>query len=156
MKKEILITGIIFLFIGVGIQPAFAVEITNNRPSSEDIEDCGCEVESEYKQDIVERLIAKLRVYINKIILKVSGVLEVDEEFKELLDAFNSDQPICDLVLQINASIRSKIQDLNDLLIQHRFHPIRGRIYLCYTLILLIINIYIIPLWFLSDCGDWP
>ena len=26
MKKEILITGIIFLFVGVGIQPAFAVE----------------------------------------------------------------------------------------------------------------------------------
>ena len=47
MKKEILILGIICLFVGVGIQPAYAVEISNVRPS-EDIDDCNCEVIDDY------------------------------------------------------------------------------------------------------------
>jgi len=158
-KKITLVLTLLFMGMAVmysGVYPAFAGEIKSTIINNQDEKNCNCEVKSEYKQVIAERLMTKLKININSIFLKLSKVPEVKEEFEELLDVINSDRPICDLVLQINASIRSKIQDLNDLIIQYRFHPIRGRIYLGYTLILLTINIYIIPLWFLSDCGDWP
>ena len=57
MKKEILIFGIIFLFIGVGIQPAFANEnISVNRTSSKNIEDCGCEENNRINSEIFDEL----------------------------------------------------------------------------------------------------
>lgn len=160
MKKNLLgknlALGIIVLSIVAGVYPSFAVEIKSTVTNNQSEEDCGCEVENEYKQVIVDRLIAKLRTNINRILLRVSDIPEVEEEFKDIIDAFNSDRPICNLVLQINESISQKIQNVNDLLNQYKHNPIRGRICLCYTLILLTINIYLIPLWFLSDCGDWP
>ena len=146
--------GIIVLFIGAGVYPVFAVEIKSTMNKND--EDCGCDVKSEYKQVIAERLIARLKNYINRIFLQASVASEFEEEFNELLDAFNSDRPICNLVLQIYKSISQKQQDVYELLNQYKYNPIRGRIYLCYMLILLSINIYLIPLWFLSDCGDWP
>ena len=160
MKKNLLdktlTLGLIVLFIGAGIYPAFAVEINSTMISNQSEKDCGCEAKNDYKPVIAERLITKLKIYINRILLKINGIPEIEEEFKDILDTFNSDRPICDFILQINESISKKQQDIWDLVNKYKYNPIRGRIYLCYILILLSINIYLIPLWFLSDCGDWP
>ena len=160
MKNNLLVKTlalvIIVLFIGIGFYPAFAVEINSTINNNQDKENCGCAVKNDYKPVIAERLMTKLKININSIFLKLSGVPEVKEEFEELLDALNSDRPICDLILQINESISQKQQDVWDLVNKYKYNPIRGRIYLGHMLILLTINIYLVPLWFLSDCGDWP
>ena len=66
MKKEILIFGIICLFLGVGIQPTFAVEITNISPS-EDIEDCNCQVADNYNPVRLEGLLNRAKRLINRV-----------------------------------------------------------------------------------------
>lgn len=156
LLAKTLVLGIIVLFIGAGVYPAFAVEIKSTMIDNKNDENCDCDVKIEYKQVIADRLITRLKSYINRIFFQASVASEFEDEFNELLDAFNSDRPICNLVLQINESISQKKQDVYELINQYKLNPIRGRIYLSYMLILLTINIYLIPLWFLSDCGDWP
>jgi len=159
MKNNLLgktiILGIIVLFIGAGVYPAFAVEIKSTMINNKNDEDCGCDVKIEYKQVIAERLIEKLEIYLNNKFLKTSSIPGFEDEFNDIINAFNSDRPICELILKINASIYPLVQDLYDQLIQHKLHPIRGRIYAFSILILFTINIYVIPLWFLLDCGEW-
>ena len=101
MKKEILIFGIICLFIGVGIQPAFAVEISNNSPS-ENIEDCNCKPINDLP------IIGSI---INFILLKKGNIPEVSEKSKELLDKSNTGdwESFCNNFIQF-------IEDLEDLL----------------------------------------
>ncbi len=40
-----LVVGIIFLFIGVGIQPVFAIESKTSVVNDESVEDCNCETD---------------------------------------------------------------------------------------------------------------
>ena len=91
MKKEILILGIICLFIGVGIQPAFANEnIPINRPS-ENIEDCNCEINDNF--DIVriksllnraERMLNRVEIFTKLMPLLYKDNPEVIEKCEEL------------------------------------------------------------------------
>ena len=93
MKKEILIIGIIFLFVGVGIQPAFAVEnISINRPSSENIEDCNCQVDDNNLVRL-ERLSNRIDSFIDRVETcnKLMPILykdnpEVKVEYEKLLN----------------------------------------------------------------------
>ena len=66
MKKEILILGIIFLFIGVGIQPAFAIEISNIKPS-ENVEDCNCGIADNYDTVRVKSLLTRAESLLNRV-----------------------------------------------------------------------------------------
>ena len=96
MKKEILIIGIICLFIGVGIQPAFAVDISNDT-TTENVEDCNCQVADDY--DIVrvksllnraERLINRVELYTKLITTFSKDNAEVKEDCEELSDEINT------------------------------------------------------------------
>ena len=113
MKKEILITGIICLFVGVGIQPAFANEnISINRPS-ENIEDCNCQVADNYNLVRLERLFNRIESLLDRveILTKLIPILSIDnpevikgcEELsvkirplEEMNEEFNSDSPFLD------------------------------------------------------------
>ena len=98
MKKEILITGIICLFIGVGIQPAFANEnISINRTSSENIEDCNCQDADNY--DIVrvksllnkaERMLKRVEIFTKLIPILSKNNPEVIEDCEELSNRINA------------------------------------------------------------------
>ncbi len=160
MKKnllgKILTLGIIVLFIGAGIYPAFAVEIKSTMINNQSDRDCSCEAKNDYKQVIAKKLITKLEIYNNRILLKLSGIPEIEEKFNEILDAFNSDRTICDLILQINASISPRINDLFDLIPQYKFKYIRSRILMTNLLFLIWIKGDLIILWCCSECGDWP
>jgi hypothetical protein len=156
MLGKTLILGLIVLFIGAGIYTAFAVEINSTMINNQSEEDYCCEAKSDYKQVIAERLIAKLKIFINRILLKVSGIPEIEEEFKDILDAFNSDKSICDLVMQINASISPRINDLLDLIPQYTFKYIQSRILMTKLLFLIWIKGDLVILWSWSECGDWP
>jgi len=160
MNKNLLgktfILGLIVFFIGSGIYPAFAVEIKSTMINNQSDEDCSCKVESEYKQVIAKRLITKLEIYTNRILLKVSGIPEIEEKFKDILEAFNSDRTICDLILQINESISPRINDLFDLIPQYKFKYIRSRILMTNLLFLIWIKGDLMILWCWSECGDWP
>ena len=81
MKKEILILGIIFLFIGLGINPAFAVEISNDT-TSEDIEDCDCEVTDNFDIVRIKSLLNRAERSINRV-----------ETFAKLIPILSKDNP---------------------------------------------------------------
>ena len=121
MKKEILIFGIIFLFIGVGIQPAFANEnISIDRPS-ENIDECNCQIVDNYKLVRIKSLLNRAESLLNKveIFTKLIPILSKDnpkvikdceelsekiKPLKERYEEFNSDSaflddwPICDIL----------------------------------------------------------
>ena len=62
MLKKILAVGIIILFIGVGIQPAFAVDTKTSVVNQQKEENCGCEVVSKSNLVKVKRLLNRLEV----------------------------------------------------------------------------------------------
>ena len=89
MKKEILIFGIICLFIGVGIQPAFANEnISINRTSSKNIEDCNCQDADDYRLERlfnrIDSLLDRVEIFINLIPILSKDNPQVLEDFEEL------------------------------------------------------------------------
>lgn len=90
MFRKGLVAGIIVLFIGIIVQPAFANEITNVRPS-ENIDDCNCQVDDYY--DIVrvksllnraDRLLNRVEIFTNLIFLMSKDNPEVTEDCEEL------------------------------------------------------------------------
>jgi len=97
MKKEILILGIICLFIGVGIQPAFANEnIPINRPS-ENIEDCNCEINDNFDIVRIKSLLNRAEWSLNRVeaLTKLIPILsknnpEIIEDFEEISEKINA------------------------------------------------------------------
>ena len=85
MKKEILILGIIFLFIGVGIQPAFAVEITNDTVS-DNIEDCACQVVDDYDIVRVKSLLNRAERSINRVEMRTKLITKLSKENPEVFE----------------------------------------------------------------------
>lgn len=120
--KKGLALSIIVLFIGVGIQPAFAVDISKVRPS-ENIEDCDCQVTDNF--DIV-----KIRDLLNRAERSLNRV----EIFTKFITTFSKGNPevfevcleyirICQEKLEfISSSYQSEIREkfcslLNDILV---------------------------------------
>jgi hypothetical protein len=95
MKKEILIIGIIFLFIGVGVQPAFAVEISNDI-TTEDNEDCNCKEVDNYKLENFNIQIGKLETFSKLLLLLSNNNPEIKVQYQELLDDINLFEEIYD------------------------------------------------------------
>ena len=98
MFRKELVIGIICLFIGVGIQPAFAIENSSiNRTSSEDIEDCNCKVADNYDIVRVEKLLNRAERSLNRVetLTKLIPILskdnpEVIEDCEELSEKINT------------------------------------------------------------------
>ena len=77
--KKGLVIGIIVLFIGVGIQPAFANEVSITK-TSEDEEDCNCNPISDIQVVRIERLLDRIESRINFILLRHGHIPEVAEK----------------------------------------------------------------------------
>jgi len=109
--RGILAIGIVVLFIGVGIQPAFAVNTKQSMVNKVSIEDCGCGEVSDTDLVKVDRLLNRVEVY-SKLLLVLSKhnpeLREMRGELSDqlaninkLYDEFNTDilqqikHPIC-------------------------------------------------------------
>ena len=109
--RGILAIGIVVLFIGVGIHPAFAVNTKQSMVNKVSVEDCGCGEVSDTDLVKVDRLLDRVDVY-NKLLLVLSKhhpeLREMSEELSnqlsninKLYDEFNTDilqqikRPIC-------------------------------------------------------------
>ena len=93
--KKSMIFGIIFLFIGIGIQPVFASEITNDT-ISDNIEDCNCQVDDnnlvrvERLFNRIESLLDRVEIFTNLIPLAYKDNPEVIKDFEELSEKINT------------------------------------------------------------------
>ena len=136
MFRKGLVVGIIFLFIGIGVQPAFAVEITNIRQSSDDIDDCNCKVADNYKLEKYKNQIGKLESY-SKLLLSLSkNNPEVKVQYQELLndidlfeeiydDLENSysvnGRPICDKLCDMYWTFNHRGSDYGELGVHYQY-----------------------------------
>ena len=78
-----LVVGVIVLFVGLGIQPAFAVEPKLSANNTEKVEDCDCQ--SNDKTHLVEKLLNRLEK--NEVLYDV-----ID------LNKSNFERPICEFL----------------------------------------------------------
>ena len=111
MYKKGLVLGIIVLFIGVGVQPAFAVETGSSVNTVQLEEDCECEIVDEYNPDKLIQLLNEVKVYVNNILLNFGHIPYVKEKCEEILDTIESftgweDTPIlCAILYGIGFSV---------------------------------------------------
>ena len=122
MFRKGLVAGIIVLFIGIGVQPAFAVDINNVSPS-ENIEDCNCEVVDVYDIVRIKSLLYRAERSLNRVetLTKLIPVLsknnpEVEVEYKKLLNDIDTFEEIYDYLengyLVDGRSICDKLEDI--------------------------------------------
>jgi len=180
MKKEILILGTICLFIGVGIQPAFAIEISNDRPS-ENIEDCNCQVSDDYDIVRVKSLLNRAERSLNRVEIctklittfykdkpeVINDCEELSIEIKNLsmmvdeltIALSGQDYPIFCAILEamLNATgkIGDVVYDILDLL-YIIFHFIPIILDGCFTLLLIFTVCIIIDLQVEYECIEVP
>ena len=96
--KKLLAVAIIVLFIGVGIQPAFAV-VTDQSIFRKEIEECSeCNGVSDIDLITLEREITKLFFTIKIIQIIFRNHPEIQEMSNELLVFMNSDGIIWDMI----------------------------------------------------------
>jgi len=86
------------LFIGVGIQPAFTIEITNSRPI-ENTEDCNCRATDDYDIVRLERLFNRIDSLIDRV-----------ETCTKLISLMSKDKPE---VIEDCEEISDEIKDLS-------------------------------------------
>ncbi len=138
MKKnllgKILALGIIVLFIGAGIYPAFAkVSITTN---SEINKDCECQPVDNLHFIKVRRLLNRLDFYSNILLVLSKHNPEVTKIYEELynrispLKEINNDRPICDILEKIYFSLKDLCYYLRDIYINYmEGNPIKAFIF---------------------------
>ena len=86
------------MFIGVGIQPAFTIEITNSRPI-ENTEDCNCRATDDYDIVRLERLFNRIDSLIDRV-----------ETCTKLISLMSKDKPE---VIEDCEEISDEIKDLS-------------------------------------------
>lgn len=115
---KLLLIGVIVLFIGVGIQPAFAVY--NKSTNIEDVEDFGCEEISYTKIVKIERLLDRIEI-TNELLLLLSKhnpelIVENEKlsnkikEFTSNLEVLatnpsNENRPICKILANLGVIV---------------------------------------------------
>jgi len=114
-----LVVGIIFLFIGVGVYPAFAEDTKQSIVNNQSEDDCGCQVVNRYNLFRVKLLLVRLEVYINIILLRFGYIPEVAEKCQEILTKLNilsDDWPyyICKILYSINNLILETMAIFSD------------------------------------------
>ena len=91
MVYKTLVVGVIVLFIGIGIQPAFAV--TPNTTDSKD--DCKlCPKVSSLHLFRLKRLLNRLEKYDNELSVLSKLNPEIEEKYQEISNYINTDKPI--------------------------------------------------------------
>ena len=108
MKQRIISKGlavaVIILFLGVGIQPALADEISTNIVSDVD-EDClDCQPVNRVELLKVKLLLIRIEAFTNIILSRFGHIPEVKEKCEEILDIINSEglnDIICNILMRI-------------------------------------------------------
>ena len=123
--SKCLVVGIILLFIGVGIQPAFAIDISNNSPSK-NIEDCNCQVADNFDIVRVKSLLNRAERSLNRVeifaklipVLSKENpeVLEYCEGLSEKINTFMEmiDEEISEQILLYSSQFNDEICDMLD------------------------------------------
>jgi len=89
--KKIIIIGIIALFFGISVQPAFAIE---KYLSTDDIivgEDCDCQVEDNINQMRAKFLLTRIKNITNNVLSKYGHIPEVKETCEKVIEITNSE-----------------------------------------------------------------
>jgi hypothetical protein len=87
---KILAIGIIILFIGVGIHPAFAVDTKQSMTIKASEEDCGCNEVDDRQLVVLEKQLTRMEVY-SKLLLVLSRFNpELKEISEELVDGIST------------------------------------------------------------------
>ena len=82
--KKALVVGIIVLFIGVGVQPAFANEVSITNKTSDVEEDCNCNPVSNLHLVRLERILNRVESYTNIISIFSNRNPVIQEKCEEL------------------------------------------------------------------------
>ena len=135
MFSKILAIGVILLFIGVGIQPAFAVELKLSTDKTEKAEDCECQEVNRADPFMVLLWLDKLEVFTNIILSKFGHIPEVEEDCYDMFNIINSYDPlsngevVCAIIIgfySVISSIYNSIKELQEKLIER--YPIIGNL----------------------------
>jgi hypothetical protein len=94
--KKIIIIGVIALFIGIGFQPAFAIEIESSVDTNEEEEDCDCEEVDSQTLVRVKLLFTQLKVVTNILSKRFGHIPEVKEICNDISGHINSFNPLSD------------------------------------------------------------
>ena len=84
MFRKGLVVGIIVLFIGVGIQPAFANEVSITNKTSDVEEDCNCNPVSNLHLIRLERMLNRLEMHTKILSVFSKYNPEVAEKYQEI------------------------------------------------------------------------
>ena len=164
MQKGLIRKGLVFsvivLFIGVGVNPAFAEESITTTLDSE--KDCiECQVSEGYNPLRMNLLSIKTKVIANLILLKFGDIPEIKEKCQEILDEINIYYPldypiICDTLSVMMTQIENfgdyfmeiirQLKEISYLLAQLVFWPVALIIDSIYT------SIFITGIFF--DCWE--
>jgi hypothetical protein len=147
MRKElvgkILVLGIICLFIGVGVQPALAIEPKLSADNkTESVEDCDCKEEDRPNLFLVKLWLNKVEVLTNILLLRFGYIPEVKENCELVLEGISSIditrdfEVLCEILYTILAPISNLMVSL--------FQLISSGIFIGF--IALLISIFIVSL----------
>jgi hypothetical protein len=122
--KKLLVVGIIVLFVGVGIQSAFAVESRVSNDTIEKEEDCDCQEIDKINPVRVKLLFNQLKVVSNILLKKFGHNPEVKEQCQKLLELIKSNRksyeppfPIfCSILENITISVWETAQNIYDII----------------------------------------
>ena len=103
----ILAIGIVVLFIGVGIHPAFAVNTKQSMVNKESVEDCGCGEVSDTDLVKVDRLLDRVEVYSKLLLVLSQHYPELREMSEELSDKLSNVNKLYD---EFNTNILQQIK----------------------------------------------
>jgi hypothetical protein len=88
---KFLVVGVIVLFIGIGIQPAFAIEL--EQPFNDDCEICPKKVSKQHLI-LLEILLNKMEKYDNQLSVLSKLNPEVEEKYQEILERITTLQDL--------------------------------------------------------------
>ena len=97
--KKALVIGVILLFLGVGIQPALANEVSTNAVSDVE-EDClECQPASRVDLLKVKLLLIRLEAITNVILSKFGHIPEIKEKCEKILETIHSDNDLFSVII---------------------------------------------------------
>ncbi len=90
--KKGLVLATIFLFIGVGIHSAFAVETKSPLVNKQGNKDCGCDVDNNLLYIKSKRGLLELEIYSKILLVLFKDNIDAVEICEEILDIINSNR----------------------------------------------------------------
>jgi len=98
--KRGLVFGIILIFVGVVIKPAFAIDISTIR-FSENIKDCNCQAADNFDFVIVKSLLNRAEMLLNKVDIITDLIAILSKNNPEIIEICQENKEICKEKLEI-------------------------------------------------------